>query len=387
LITAQNTLEAARIAVDEYLHGTYPKELELVEAEITVAKENLRRAEEYAKYSQKLYKKGFQTLLLLGADEFAVENARLTLKAAETKKNALVDFTKKKMVADLESLRDSAEASLKAAEATFSLEETKLEQIRDQLEKCVIYAPRDGMVIYASDRDRRGRSDSTEIKEGALVRLRQVIIQLPDLQHMQVKAKVHESVIERVEKGQKVNIRIDAVPNVVLHGSVQTINNQPEAGSWWSSNVKEYGVYVSIDETLENLKPGMTAEVEILINRLEDVLAVPVQAVVQSGEKSFCYVANGSQIEEREVVLGDTNDVLIEVKDGIEEGERVILNPKSATAENRDLSARRDAVEQTGKSAGPLEPKPGELAPDAPTVEGKIRGKANHREGLRIPPP
>src|SRR5262245_30176892 len=297
LITAKNTLEAAKIAVDEYLHGTFPKDLELVEAEITVAKENLRRAEEYAKYSQKLYEKGFQTLLLLEADQFAVENARLTLKAAETKKHSLVEFTKKKMVADLESLRDSAEASMKAAEAKFSLEESKLNQIRDQLAKCTIYAPRDGMVIYASDRDRRGRSDSVEIKEGAVIRLRQVIIQLPDLQHMQVKAKVHESVIERVKKGQKVNIRIDAVPNVVLHGVVQTINNQPEAGSWYSSNVKEYGVYVSIEEALENLKPGMTAEVEILIDRLEDVLAVPVQAVVQKDEKSFCYIVHDPQHE------------------------------------------------------------------------------------------
>jgi HlyD family secretion protein len=72
LITANNTLDAAKIAVDEYMHGTYPKELELVDAEITVAKENMRRAEEYAKYSKKLYEKGFQTLLLLEADLFAV---------------------------------------------------------------------------------------------------------------------------------------------------------------------------------------------------------------------------------------------------------------------------------------------------------------------------
>src|SRR5262245_53666782 len=128
LITDKNTLEAATIAVDEYLHGTYPKELELVDAEITVAKENARRAEEYAKYSQKLYEKGFQTLLLLEADQFAVENAKLTLKPAETKKHSLVEFTKKKMIADLESLRASAEASMKAPEPKSSPDESKLNQ-------------------------------------------------------------------------------------------------------------------------------------------------------------------------------------------------------------------------------------------------------------------
>jgi HlyD family secretion protein len=388
LITAKNTLEASTIAVDEYLHGTYPKELELVDAEITVAKENARRAEEYAKYSQKLYEKGFQTLLLLEADQFAVENAKLTLKAAETKRNALVEYTKKKMVADLESLRDSAAASMKAAEAKFSLEEHKLNQIRDQLAKCTINAPRDGMVIYASDRDRRGRSDSVEIKEGALVRLRQVIIQLPDLAHMQVKAKVHESVIERVKKGQKVNIRIDAVPNVVLHGLVQTINNQPEAGSWYSSNVKEYGVYISIDEALENLKPGMTAEAEILIDRLEDVIAIPVQAVVQKGEKNFCYVARGAQVEERPIVLGDTNDMLIEIKDGLVTGDRVVLNPRSALPEARDQSGNEHKKNGMGVGVHSEKPKPKNPPIDEKTeVKSKGKGKKARREESGAPAP
>jgi HlyD family secretion protein len=388
LITAKNTLEAAKIAVDEYLHGTYPKELELVEAEITVAKENMRRAEEYAKYSQKLYEKGFQTLLLLEADEFAVENARLTLKAAETKKNSLVEFTKRKMVADLESLRDSAEASMKAAEAKFALEENKLTTIRDQLAKCTILAPRDGMVIYASDRDRRGRSDSVEIKEGAVIRLRQVIIQLPDLQHMQVKAKVHESVIERVKKGQKVNIRIDAVPNVVLHGMVQTINNQPEAGSWYSSNVKEYGVYISIEETLENLKPGMTAEVEILIDRLDDVLAIPVQAVVQKDQKNFCYVVRDTQADQREVVLGDTNDRLIEIKDGLVEGDRVVLNPRSVVPEARDQAGQSE-TKKNGMGIGVHSNRKSKDPPvvDTSPQDGKSKAKGKKKRESAGPAP
>lgn len=342
LITSKNTFEAAKIGVDEYLLGTFPKDLELVDAEITVAKENLRRAEEFAKYSEKLYQKGFLTQLTLEADQFAVANAKLTLQAAETKKRSLQDFTKKKMTADLESLRDSAEASMRATDSKFKLEENKLQQIRDQIEKCTIHAPRDGMVIYASDRDRRGRSDSVEIKEGALVRLRQVIIQLPDLTHMQVRAKVHESMIERVKKEQRVNIRIDALHNLMLHGSVQTINNQPEPGSWMSSNVKEYGVLCSIDEAVENLKPGMTAEVEIEINLLDDVLAVPVQAVVQKGEQSFCYVVGGAGFVARPVTLGDTNDVLIEIKEGLNAGERVVLNPRLVVPEAREQGSQLD---------------------------------------------
>jgi len=394
LITAKNTHTAAMISVDEYVKGTFPKEVELVEAEITVARENLRRAEGYAKYSKTLYDKGFLTQATLEADEFAVENARLVLQAAATKKSSLIEFTRKKMIADLESLRDTAEASMKATESKFKLEENKLQQIREQIEKCTIHAPRDGMVIYASERDRRGRSDSVEIKEGALVRLRQVIIQLPDLTHMQVRAKVHESMIERVKKGQRVNIRIDALPNLTLHGDVQTINNQPEPGSWMSSNVKEYAVLCSIDEVLENLKPGMTAEVEIEINRLDHVLAVPVQAVVQKGDQSYVYTVHGSGFESRPVVLGDTNDVLIEIREGLAAGERVVLNPRLVVPDAREQGSQLDfrkngSVNGNGKGvhADPasVDDRPPDRLTDEPGGTPKKKGKKQQRDPQEAP--
>jgi RND family efflux transporter MFP subunit len=335
LITAKNNHEAARIAVDEYLRGTFPQELGAVDAEITVAKEELRRAEEYARYSKELYRKGYLNKLSMEADQFAIENQRLLLQAAETKRTALLEYTKKKTESQLASARDSAHAAMKSAEARFALEENKLKLIREQLEKCTIHAPKDGMVIYGNPRDMRW-GEGTEIKEGAIVRLRQVIVQLPDLTQMRVKAKVHESMIERVRRDQRVDISIDALPQLSLHGTVASINNQPEPASRYSSNIKEYGVWIDIDEQVENLKPGMTAEVEILVNRLNGVLTIPVQCVTQRGEKAFCYVAGEADVERRPVVLGASNDVLIEIKDGVSEGDRVILNPRSAVPEARD---------------------------------------------------
>ncbi len=337
LITAKNNYEAARIAVDEYLHGTFPQERETIEAEITVAKEELRRAEEYAKYSEELYRKGYVNKLSLEADQFAVENQRLLLRAAEARRTALVDYTKQKTVAQLESARDSAHAAMKAADAKLALEESKLQQVREQLEKCTIVAPQGGMVIYGNSRDYRSwGNDGPEIKEGANVRLRQVIIQLPDLSQMRVKAKVHESMIERVRRDQRVEISIDALPQLSLHGTVASINNQPEPSSRYSSNIKEYAVWIDIDEQVENLKPGMTAEVKILVNRLDDVLTIPAQAVTQRGEQNYCYVAGGSGIERRPIVLGASNDVVIEIKDGVNQGDKVILNPRSVVPEARE---------------------------------------------------
>jgi HlyD family secretion protein len=352
LITAQNTFEAAKIAVDEYAQGTFQNDLETVQAEIAVAQENLRRAEEFAKHTENMYRRGFSSKTQLEADQFAVENANITLRALNTKKRALVDFTKKKMLTDLRSARDSAEAAKRAAEAKFSLEQAKLEKIDDQLKKCTIFAPKDGMVIYANDRDRRGRQEGPEIEEGAVVRYRQVIVRLPDLTQMQVKAKVHESMIERVEVGQTATIAVDALPALDLHGAVTTINNQPEANSWSSPNVQEYAVIIKIEGKVPSLKPGMTSEVTILIDRLENVLAVPVQSVVEKGNEHFCYVNTPSGIDERPVVLGSSNDVFIEIKDGLNEGDVVVLNPRSAIPSARESGAgSKDAPPESSETA------------------------------------
>ena len=117
--------------------------------------------------------------------------------------------------------------------------------------------------------------------------------------------------------------------------------------------MKEYAVYIAIEEQVENLKPGMTAEVEIQINRLEDVLAIPVQAVVQKGEQNYCYVADASKVEERPVALGDSNDVLVEIKDGVNQGDRVILNPRAVIPEAREPAFQTEP-KKNGNGSSPL---------------------------------
>jgi multidrug resistance efflux pump len=110
------------------------------------------------------------------------------------------------------------------------------------------------MVIHANERDRR--STEITIKEGAAVRERQSIIQLPDLGRMQVKAKVHETKVELLKIGMPARI---TVQDRVYKGKVVAVANQPEPGGWFSASVKEYAATVSIDGEIAGLKPGMTA--------------------------------------------------------------------------------------------------------------------------------
>jgi multidrug resistance efflux pump len=190
-----------------------------------------------------------------------------------------------------------AEAAKKAADSALVKEEEKLENYRAQLTKCKIYAPHAGMAVYATESSRYNRGSSSVIAEGAAVRQRQKILTLPELTRMQVKTAVHESVVDKVQPGMRAEIRIDAFPNRAYAGTVKSIAVLPDQGGWLSSDVKVYETIVTIEETVEQLKPGMTAVVEIHIDRLNDVLSVPVQAIVQIGNDSWCYVNGRSGVE------------------------------------------------------------------------------------------
>ena len=125
----------------------------------------------------------------------------------------------------------------------------------------------------------------------------------------------------------------------------------PEPGSWLSSDVKVYETIITIDEKVEQLKPGMTAVVEIHVDRLEDVLSVPVQAIVQVEEETWCYVAGSGGPERRTVELGPTNDKFVEVRRGLQEGERVLLNPPDILDQSQN-SGREISPDEDAKGKG-----------------------------------
>ena len=146
-------------------------------------------------------------------------------------------------------------------------EEERLARYREQLDKCKIYSPQDGMVAYYVEAI-TGDNPST-IKAGTAVRNRQPLMSIPDLTHMQVKTAVHESVVDRVKPGLTADIRLDAFPDRVYHGTVESVAVLPDPGNWLSSDTKVYETIVTIDEEVEQLKPGMTAVVEIHMDYLK----------------------------------------------------------------------------------------------------------------------
>src|SRR5262249_23099267 len=112
VIQAERALATAQIARREDLDGTFRQEEQILLGEISVAEENLRRAEDYAGYSEKLAAMDFVTQLQLEADKFAVEKAKMDLATAKTKIEVLREFTRAKMLTQLDADIKIAEANL-----------------------------------------------------------------------------------------------------------------------------------------------------------------------------------------------------------------------------------------------------------------------------------
>ena len=334
-IQAQQDLEAAQISVKEYEEGTFIQLLKQVEAEIQIALENLRSAENQLKYTQRMARKGFVSSLQREADEFGVERAKLDLDAANTKKKVLVDFTKQKTLKDLEAKRDTAAAHLRSEQAGLELEKGRLDRLQEQMKNCVITAPQKGMVVYANDSrsSRFGSSGSSvPVEEGAMVRESQALVRLPDLSKMLVKVTIHESRIEQIRVGLPAKIIIQ---DQEYAGKVLRVANQPQPTSWFSASVKEYATSIAIEGSTSGLRPGMTAKVTILVAGLPDALTVPVSSVVEQKGQFFAWVKSPHGPQRRPLKLGQTNDKFIEVIDGVKEGDEVLRNPRAIVEEAR----------------------------------------------------
>lgn len=327
-VEARNTYDTAVIAKREYLEGTYRQERQTIESEVFVAEENLNRAKEYYAYSQKLASKGYVNELQLEADRFAVEKAKKDLETAKTKLMVLDEFTKPKMLSELESAILIAKAKWESSQSSHQLELEKLADLDDQIAKCTITAPQDGIVKYAHSTDRRGDQEFV-VEEGAVVRERQVIIRLPNADSKQVNLTINESLIQYVRPGLPAVISPVGFGDRVLRGTVRKVNQYAEPTGWRQANVKEYKAYVSVDDPPSDLRAGMTASVTIRCNEIPDALQVPVQSLYAHGDRFYCFVYDDGRWEAREVRPGPTNDRFFVIENGLNAGDRVALNPRS----------------------------------------------------------
>lgn len=338
----EGKLSLAELIDSPELGGEALQKKRKLENEIDMVKEETARAKSKLEWTRKLEAKGYVTREELRADELALKQKEISLEQAIT---ALELFKRYEIQKEAERLRSDyeeaqreldkvkaqcraelskAEARLKSTEARFNSQKDQLNKIKDQIEKCKIYATKPGLIVYAGS-DVPWRDE--QIKEGAQVRERQEIINIPNTSALIAKTKIHESVITRVREGQKAIITVDALPDRTFTGRVERVAPLPDSENrWLNPNLKVYMTDVAISGEHPEIKPGMSAQVKIIINELKDVLTIPLHAVTTRGDERICFVMTSSGPKPRTVETGDYNDKFIEVKKGLKEGEKVVLN-------------------------------------------------------------
>lgn len=318
--------------------------LQTNEDELLLAQKELGTSRQQLEGTQRLFDKGFVTQIELENDQTDRDKRTISVKAAETKQSVFINYEFPKQSETLlsgyiqaarklertekQALSEIAKArgALASAQARFLIESNQIEEYKENIDKCKMFAKRPGLVVYGGGGDHYWNEE--QIKEGATIRERQTIITIPDMSSMAVKVKIHESEIKLVQKDQKVRIVVDALRDRPLTGIVSQVAVLPDSDNrWMNPDLKVYETTIKIDGLHDWLKPGMSAETEILIERLPDVLYVPVQSVVPDGKDQVCFVNKGGTPERRVVTTGPVTVEYVVVESGLEEGEQVLVRP------------------------------------------------------------
>ena len=283
-----------------------------------------------------------------------------------------------------------AQAELKAKESEFERQKDKLAKVEDQIAKTKIYAPDDGLVIYATSAKTSGRHSSAEpLDVGRAVQEREELIYLPTGDSSKAEIMIHESNLKKTYKGLPTIVTVDALQGKTFYGTIESIAPLPDAQSMWMNpDLKVYSTEVFIDGNDPMLRTGMSCQAEIIVKQYQDALYIPIQAVIRIGTEFTVYVKSGKSFQPRQVKVGLDNNKVIHILEGLKEGEIVLLNPpfKSTTAgsQNRSVSEQSSEENSDGMQAKISQGlKNVEANPPSAGADQKINNKTTNEQELK----
>jgi HlyD family secretion protein len=390
---AERRLKFAGLDVEKYNEGDRTQQLRDAENKITIADSKKSQSETTADWSKKLNDKGFLTKTELNKDQLDLLSSTVQFDQAKLAKDLLIKYDDPRKRTELDANLKEAErgldrAKLKAlamiadydsgrvsSEAKLKLEKEKLQKYVDQLAKTKIRAPAAGMVVYARVEGGGRMGMETPIQEGASIRERQEILQIPRTGGMVCEGSIHESVLKLVAPGMSCHVTIDALPGMEFPAEVQSVAVLPDKGSWWANpNSRVYPATVAIkglekptpeqERAYVDMRPGMSCQIEILSAQIDDCLYVPVQCVVLDKGETTAFVHAGGNPKQIKVKVGRSNEKFVEVLEGLSENQEVLLAPPPGFVP----AQAEDKVGELPKAAAAAAP--GE-APNKPAAMGQ----------------
>lgn len=337
---AEANIAAAEAELKNIEAGEGLIKLRELEMDVERAAAAFEQAEQKVADLKEMLSSGFITQNELTNAEAELKEMTSKFQFAKQKHQIFVEFTRptdiekarraaRESTERLQQLREMAERLISLQQANLQKEQANLQGLQekyktalDELRKTTIYAPIPGLVIY---NDIPASGKARKIQVGDAVWSHQGLISLPDISRMMVETNVREVDIHKVALGQQAQIQVDAYPDAAFTGTVHLIGSLATAEQNQPTSTKYFEVQIVLNESDDRLRPGMTARVEILIDRFEQVLYVPLEGVFEKSGQKVCYVVHGKQAEERPVTVGKFNRDVIMIEKGLAEGEQIYL--------------------------------------------------------------
>ena len=223
----------------------------------------------------------------------------------------------------------SFEAAIKREKANVERSKRLMDTAKVKLKLTDLYAPKEGLVVYATV---GGERSTEKVQLGMIPFEGQPILYLPDLSTMVVDIEVNEIDIGKIKLGGPVEVGLETYPDTIFRGKILQIGSLARLRQMQgtASSIKVFDVTVHIEDKDSRLKPGLTATLDIIVDRQQNVISVPLAAVMSREGEDFAFVVNDGKVEQRKIVCSVSNEHRVLVKEGLRPGERVILHPPPA---------------------------------------------------------
>jgi HlyD family secretion protein len=314
------------MALKEYEEGVYVQTRDTLSGQVLLAQSESQRQLDRLQWAETQFKKGYLSASQVTSERLGQLRAVINLARTKGEQARLQRYTAPVTIRSHEARIESLRSTLAYQELRLKRSTEQLTSFRQQVDRCKIKAPHDGFVIYAQDDD-----DDERIEPGAQVRYKMDMFYLPDLSDMEVVTELHETIVERVREGMTARVRVEALPDFAIEGHVTSISPLPEVnrGARGVSEIRNFRGTVKLHSVPERLRPGMTAEVEIVTAARPSAVVLPPGAVAYERGQGFCLVARDDTVERRPISLGEGTPDLVEVTKGLVPGEEVLLDPSS----------------------------------------------------------
>ncbi len=205
----------------------------------------------------------------------------------------------------------------------------RLSQLGDIVDACTIHARGPGLAVYE---DYLSANPRRKVRIGDRVTSSQGIVTIPEVARMVIEASVSEAEVHRVVQGQRTAVHVEAFPGVALSGLVTRIGTLASASPFRPQQDKRFAVVIALDTAPVDLRPDMSARADILVAERANTLLIPVNAVFDEGGAFVAHRIGRAGVETRALVLGESNDQLVEVLSGLDERDAVLLATPGARA-------------------------------------------------------